>query len=95
MHSISPTSLTMPQGYCLSLPMSFLSIYVVGGQVTYDAKTVVQKYNPKEEFKGWESLQAPASAHRAFGFASFTNFLFIVGGLGKDTGLEPSAKIEV
>lgn len=71
------------------------SIIVVGGQVSYEAKTVVQKFYPGDLDKGWVDLSPPEGGHRAFGYSTIENYLFIIGGLGKDSGLEPSAKVEV
>ena len=70
------------------------SIIVVGGQVTYDARTCVQKYYPGKPQRGWVNLAAPQDAHRAFGSAVFGSFLFLVGGMAKDSGLEPTDGFE-
>ena len=70
------------------------AIIVVGGQVTYDSRTCVQKYYPANPQKGWVNLAAPDAAHRAFGSATLGNYFFLVGGMAKDSGLEPTAKVE-
>eukprot|EP00667_Euglena_gracilis_P007977 EG_transcript_8075 len=90
----SPIKLTEPRTF-FGAATHDDSIVIVGGQVNYDAHTCVQKFYPGNPGRGWVNLAPPSFAHRAFAFASHGDYLYVLGGMGKDTGLEPINKVEV